>query len=194
MLYVAFGSNLDKDRMLKRCPSAKVVTTGYLENTALDFRYYADIVGTDNGDICPVAVYDIDEKDWQSLDEAEGCPGDYIKKNVSVLDKDPKKASTLGIAYVMQDEYRNRLKETKNSMPSIEYLSHITKGYIDHEFTKEPKYTMAFYNALMRENLEELIEYRNNTTLSNEEKLSKIAEANQFKLKANTGKDKTYFV
>ncbi|MDR1917861.1 MAG: gamma-glutamylcyclotransferase [Christensenellaceae bacterium] len=163
MLYVAYGSNLDLARMKARCPSAKVVTTGYLEDTALDFRYYADIIPAENGDICPVAVYDIAESDWKKLDEAEDCPNDYIKKNVCVLNRDPAKPPTLGIAYVMRDEYRNRLKERENYMPSIEYLSHITRGYIDHKFTDEPKYTMAFYNALMRENLEQLIEYRNKT-------------------------------
>jgi hypothetical protein len=194
MLYVAYGSNLDIDRMKQRCPSAKVVTTGHLENTALDFRYYADIVATDNGDICPVAVYDIAEEDWKKLDDAEDCPRDYVKKGVCVLDRNPKNTPTLGIAYVMQDEYRSRLKETEEPMPSIEYLSHITKGYIDHKFTEEPKYTMAFYNALMRENLERLIEYRNNTTLSAEEKLSKVAEADHFKLRQNTGADKTGFL
>ena len=34
-LYVAYGSNLNKEQMSHRCPDAKPVYTGYLENLSL---------------------------------------------------------------------------------------------------------------------------------------------------------------
>lgn len=37
-LYVAYGSNLNKEQMSHRCPDAKPVYTGYLENWELIYR------------------------------------------------------------------------------------------------------------------------------------------------------------
>ena len=37
-LYVAYGSNLNKQQMRHRCPSAKPVYTGYLNNWELIYR------------------------------------------------------------------------------------------------------------------------------------------------------------
>lgn len=37
-LYVAYGSNLDKEQMKYRCPSARPVQSGYLDNWQLIYR------------------------------------------------------------------------------------------------------------------------------------------------------------
>ena len=37
-LYVAYGSNLNKQQMRHRCPSAKPVYTGYLNNWELIYE------------------------------------------------------------------------------------------------------------------------------------------------------------
>ena len=38
-LYVAYGSNLDKEQMKYRCPLARPVQSGYLDNWQLIYRW-----------------------------------------------------------------------------------------------------------------------------------------------------------
>ena len=79
MLYIAYGSNISEKRMHQRCPSAKFVTKGYLENTVLCFHYYATIEHAH--DYCvPVVLWDISETEVVNLDRAEGFPKHYDKE------------------------------------------------------------------------------------------------------------------
>ena len=71
-LYVAYGSNLNKQQMRHRCPSAKPVYTGYLNNWELVYRgsktgSYATI-RRKKGDRVPVVVWGIQHSDERNLD------------------------------------------------------------------------------------------------------------------------------
>lgn len=40
--YIAYGSNLNREQMAKRCPDAKVIGSGMLKDYELLFRGYTD--------------------------------------------------------------------------------------------------------------------------------------------------------
>lgn len=87
-LYVAYGSNLNKQQMRHRCPSAKPVYTGYLNNWELIYRgsktgSYATI-RRKKGYRVPVVVWGIQHSDERNLDIYEGYPRFYSKQNVYV--------------------------------------------------------------------------------------------------------------
>ncbi len=78
MLYFAYGSNLDWQRMLGRCPSARFVCVATLPKHAFAFtrkcqKGYGvmDIKPDDSAEVWGV-VYEIDEIDVERLDKAEG--------------------------------------------------------------------------------------------------------------------------
>ena len=71
LFYLAYGSNLNLEQMAKRCPTAKPVGIGLLEDYRLIFRYYLTI--------------EIDEESERMLDYYEGFPRFYRKEHVNVL-------------------------------------------------------------------------------------------------------------
>ncbi len=124
-LYVAYGSNLNKDQMAKRCPAAKPYGVGFLKNWELIYRgsktgAYATI-RKKSGCNVPVAVWEIQDSDERKLDIYEGYPRFYFKRNVMVsLDIGFKKA----MVYIMDT---SRLP----GIPSSHYIDTIYKGYED---------------------------------------------------------------
>lgn len=124
-LYVAYGSNLNKEQMARRCPTAKIYGTGFLNNWELIYRgsktgAYATI-RRKKGSKVPVAVWKIEALDEQSLDIYEGYPRFYLKRNIMVsLPAGLKKA----MVYIMDPM---RLP----SAPSPHYIDTIYKGYTD---------------------------------------------------------------
>lgn len=87
-LYVAYGSNLDKEQMKYRCPSARPVQSGYLDNWQLIYRgsktgAYASI-RYKKGCRVPVGLWEITKHDERFLDRYEGYPIFYQKKNIFV--------------------------------------------------------------------------------------------------------------
>ena len=80
-LYVAYGSNLNKEQMARRCPTAKIYGTGFLNNWELIYRgsktgAYATI-RRKKGSKLPVAVWKIEDIDERNLDIYEGYPKLY---------------------------------------------------------------------------------------------------------------------
>ncbi len=41
LLYFAYGSNMDRDQMLERCPDAKIIGSAYLPNYELSFPRFS---------------------------------------------------------------------------------------------------------------------------------------------------------
>lgn len=87
-LYVAYGSNLDKKQMKYRCPLARPVQSGYLDNWQLIYRgsktgAYASI-RYKKGCRVPVGIWEITAHDEKFLDMYEGYPSFYQKKNIYV--------------------------------------------------------------------------------------------------------------
>lgn len=126
MLYIAYGSNLHKEQMSYRCPGAKVVYTGRVENYALVYRgsktgAYATIIPC-KGDYVPVAVWEISATDELRLDRYEGFPTFYYKKNIEVTLNDGQTISAM--AYIMFDA-------ALPGVPSMTYLETCSQGYLD---------------------------------------------------------------
>ncbi|MGN0708659.1 MAG: gamma-glutamylcyclotransferase family protein [Anaerovoracaceae bacterium] len=86
--YIAYGSNLDPDRMAKRCPGAAEVGTAVLADRELVFRrsgtgFYLSL-DRKKGSLVPCAVYAISSGDEAALDRYEGYPGYYRKEHEDI--------------------------------------------------------------------------------------------------------------
>lgn len=93
MLYFAYGSNLSSVRLIKRIPSADLITTGQLRQHKLVFHKVGrdgsakcDACFTGNaGDYIYGAVYRIDPEHKTHLDRAEGLGNGYETKAVTII-------------------------------------------------------------------------------------------------------------
>ena len=128
MLYFAFGSNLNKKQMKRRCRDSKYIGCYTLKNYKLCFRNdnyagnvidggVADIQKSKNSKVLG-AIYRISKKDEKKLDVYEDFPYLYIKKYFKLYGK--KKV----MFYYMP-------KKTKHVPPSKRYLNIIIQGYRD---------------------------------------------------------------
>ncbi len=129
MEYFAYGSNLNKQQMLQRCPGAKPKYQAILPNYRLIFTGWAREWKGGTASIKPVrgekvigAVYEISEADLRRLDRYENYPATYDRINVLVLKDDG--SAVKAITYIK----RRQSDETK---PSAEYLVLIRQGYKD---------------------------------------------------------------
>ena len=126
-LYVAYGSNLHNEQMAYRCPDAKVVCNGVIENYALVFRgsktgAYATII-PEKGEEVPVTVWEISPRDEWRLDQYEGFPTFYQKEDIVVRDSKTGRNIT-AMVYIM-------CKTAKVGQPSRTYLTTCGQGYRD---------------------------------------------------------------
>ena len=122
MLYFAFGSNLYRKQMKKRCKDSKYIGCHKLKGYKLVFRhmYYgggvADLEKKKNGVVLG-AIYRISKEDEKKLDVYEDFPNVYIKKYFRFLGRKV-------MFYYMP-------KKTKQVPPSRRYLNIIKQGYVD---------------------------------------------------------------
>ncbi len=122
MLYFAFGSNLNRKQMKRRCKDSKYIGCYSLKNYKLVFRNYflgggvADIQKDKNSTVLG-AIYKISKKDEKELDVYEDYPKTYIKKYFKILGKKV-------MFYYMP-------KKTMHVPPSKRYLNLIIQGYKD---------------------------------------------------------------
>ena len=94
MLYFAYGSNLDCEKMKKIVPSSIFYGKAKLENYRLDFTResinwgcgVADIVKDENKDVWGV-IYQFDEKDLGRLDKCEGYNPNRVKNAYRRIEK-----------------------------------------------------------------------------------------------------------
>ena len=111
--YLAYGSNLDMERMGKRCPYAVVVGT------------------TEINESVPAVVWKLSEYDELLLDRYEGCPRYYYKKQFQLpvwnLNGNRMKKAKPCIAYVIHEDRRL-------GCPDAEYFELLRGGYSDWEF------------------------------------------------------------
>tara|TARA_B100000029_G_scaffold372986_1_gene367170 strand:- start:10889 stop:11314 length:426 start_codon:yes stop_codon:yes gene_type:complete len=122
MLYFAYGSNLNRKQMKRRCKNSKYVGCFTLKNYKLVFRneYYgggvADVEKKKNSYVLG-AIYDISKKDEKILDIYEDFPIMYVKKYFKIFRKKV-------MFYYMP-------KKTKLNPPAKIYLNKIIQGYKD---------------------------------------------------------------
>lgn len=132
LYYVAYGSNMNLDQMKSRCPHSTCIGTGEIIDYKLQFCNYADI-RPESEAITPCVLWEIDYRDWPTLDSYEGYPSLYIKDEVDVIFNGARVAAT---AYIMNSD-----KAIPN-MPSKVYLDGIFDAYEQHGINTE-KLTQA---------------------------------------------------
>jgi len=86
--YLAYGANMSVDMMKDRCPDAKLVGTGKLENFRLMFKgnppsSYGTIEPWEGFSV-PFVLWQISDADEKRLDRYEGYPRVYQKHTVTV--------------------------------------------------------------------------------------------------------------
>lgn len=123
MLYLAYGSNLNLEQMVERCPTAKIAGAATLENYRLLFRGgHSNAVATvepKEGGSVPVLLWEISPADETALDRYEGWPYLYRKETVMVTLNGK---SVEAMVYIM-NEGRPLGK------PSCYYYNVILQGY-----------------------------------------------------------------
>ena len=131
-LYIAYGSNMNIGQMARRCPTAKVVASTWLEGYRLRFRggSYSAVatVETSEDDLVPVLVWEIRPEDEESLDHYEGWPYLYRKETLQI--KLGKKTFSAMIYLMSGGKY-------PYGYPSQSYFDTIRDGYIAAGF--DPK-------------------------------------------------------
>ena len=119
MFYFAYGSNLNRKQMKRRCNDSRFVKKIILNNYILTFRskYGAADIEKNRGKKVYGALYNISKSDEKKLDIYEEYPKLYKKMFFKYNNK-------LVMSYIMK-------KKTKKTSPTIHYLNIIRQGYRD---------------------------------------------------------------
>ena len=130
--YIAYGSNLNVNQMIYRCPDAVVIDTAVIHDYKLVFRGNSRS-GVANiepcaGESAPVGIWAISPSDEQSLDRCEGYPWLYEKQIFTLR---VRRHTIKAMAYVMTSGH-------KIAAPTQYYLDTIREGYMDFGFDDVP--------------------------------------------------------
>jgi gamma-glutamylcyclotransferase (GGCT)/AIG2-like uncharacterized protein YtfP len=151
MLYFAYGSNLDPERMKERCPSAQVIGSGALGGYRLTFtennagKIVANIEEHEGSQVWGT-IFHIEEADRKVLDKCEGHPNVYERTPITLkFRNEPLKVQT----YIMPAFIKNKKTvEVKKGfytdgyekvrrgygVPEEGYLEYIIRGYKHFRF------------------------------------------------------------
>ena len=136
---IAYGSNLNEERMKNRCPKAEVFGISMIYGYRLLFKQsmtgaYATIEQDANCCV-PVLIYRMTAEDELKLDRFEGYPKYYYKRDFLLpvwgLNGRKKKLRRSCIAYIMHE---HRLL----GEPDEDYFSLLDSGYDRWGFEKDP--------------------------------------------------------
>jgi gamma-glutamylcyclotransferase (GGCT)/AIG2-like uncharacterized protein YtfP len=120
-IYVAYGSNLNKEQMFKRCPGAIYIGSCEIKGYSLVFKRCADIIKSKGK--CPAALWLITKENEDKLDRYEGVSSGLYKKIKVTVNYG--KQTIEGLAYQMTSLYLNEQK------PTDYYYEVCRQGYID---------------------------------------------------------------
>ena len=131
-IYLAYGSNMDVEQMAYRCPDAKVIGKGFLDDWRLMFKgstlgNYATIEQCDGFKI-PFVLWKISDTDEENLDRYEHFPSFYYKRTVEVVTDAGENFTAM--VYIMYEE--NHL-----GAPSEQYFNVIGAAYDEFNFDKK---------------------------------------------------------
>ena len=121
--YLAYGSNLNKEQMEKRCPGAKCVGTMILKGYELLFKGPLTIEKKKGAKV-PLGIWEVNESHEKALDRYEGFPILYYKKEISIP------GGKTGFVYIMDEKRPVRV-------PTEYYYEVCKKGYEDFGFDTE---------------------------------------------------------
>lgn len=126
--YIAYGSNLNKEQMERRCPGAIPRYKAYLRGWRLMYKgsktgSYLTIERSE-GDCVPVVIWEITDTHEKSLDRYEGFPVFYYKKSFKMPIAD---GEIEPFAYIMDEE-------RSYGVPSQTYVDVCKEGYSDFGF------------------------------------------------------------
>ena len=125
--YFAYGSNIDEDQMLSRCPYSMKVYKGFLKGHKLfashNSKYWKggvfSIKEQENSMVYGI-IYEITPEDLENLDRYEGYPTVYDRKEMEIdvlVGKNGKKKTLNCITYIS-----NRIEP--DTIVSENYLYH----------------------------------------------------------------------
>lgn len=135
--YIAYGSNLNQERLERRIGAVSVLTRGYIEGFNLSFNKgnvdgtaYANIQAGEFGSQLPFVAYELPEglSQIEQLDVYEGAPNTY-RRIAYPFPLEGSEHSKIGFMYVAAPHLI-----TEGAEPRQTYLAHIRKGYADHGF------------------------------------------------------------
>lgn len=123
--YIAYGSNLNLTQMKRRCPDAKFIGTGMIDDFQLVFKgdrdnAYATVEPCVDAKV-PAGIFEITEGDEANLDVYEGYPRIYSKKEMYISNGTEKMKAMI---YVMNIDF-------EYGLPSHRYFHTVRQGYQD---------------------------------------------------------------
>lgn len=145
MNYFAYGSNMDPQQMIQRCPSAKFVTVARLPDYRLLFPRRSQSRGCGVASVEPSAsenvwgvVFHIDANDAQRLDSAEGFrTGRPIEQNAYVRQLVRVMVQEAGGEVGQDVETYLANQQPDPPRPSSEYMNQIILGARHHRLPFE---------------------------------------------------------
>ena len=142
ILYAAYGSNLNKAQMKRRCPEASAYTAISLENWRLVFKGVADIEKNNNSNLL-LGLYKITKHCEKKLDIYEEYPNVY-KKHYFTKKVNGKKVYIM--LYIMNSKF-------SYSIPTLKYFEVIKEGYENWSFKSDFLFS-AGYHSIKNNTLE----------------------------------------
>lgn len=135
LLYFAYGSNLDQNQMMERCPNSAFYKFGVLDKYALCFKGYSEKRKGGVASVEPATssyvegvLYNIDLYDLERLDKFEGYPKSYQRKSLPIITDSGEVVKAL--VYLKPDG-------VGYNAPSEEYFEIIKKMYRKYSFNGE---------------------------------------------------------
>jgi gamma-glutamylcyclotransferase len=129
LYYFAYASNLSKEQMRERCPTARPVSAATLHHYRLVFSGWSRqrrggvaTIQPFRGEKVAGAVYELAEEDMKRLDRYQDCPASYSRINVKVNNDFGELIEA--VTYI-------RARRAEEAPPSKEYLALIQQGYRD---------------------------------------------------------------
>lgn len=118
-LYFAYGMNTNAHEMARRCPGSRVLGKAYLDGYRFVFRGHADVELADRDDYVVGVLWEIDDRDLESLDVLEGFPDYYLRQRVRV---EYDERELVAWVYTMEDQ-------SFTSDPHQSYFDMCHEGY-----------------------------------------------------------------
>lgn len=134
--YLAYGSNLNTEQMLMRCPSARIIGTAVIRDCRLLFRgsrtgAYLTIEPAE-GRTVPAGVWEVPPADEARLDRCEGCPVFYRKAEMTLPVREAASGRTADrrcFVYIMRED-------SPVGLPSARYMKVCLEGCRDFGFDR----------------------------------------------------------